>query len=366
MLPGGACVTAQRYLSAPPSPVTLSLMVRPFSLRDWSLLRRLSDEGTLLHAESALTRSCQPLRGALFNMVTRGDAATFVWRAENGDSSGFVQLLLPPGQPHAQRLCRGATPVDGADAEDSSRIYEDAWFFLLDGAVAAIGQRGIHSVIAEVEETGPELPVLRQAGFAVYTRQDIWCMAGPAPSAGDNQLQLVTEADEWDVEWLYAHTVPPLIQLVEPTPPQEGQDWILREGDDLVAVVNLRDGRAATWMRLFIHPNAQARRRDCGRGDHVGPGRSPTIRSTAACRYQSWAERPATERLCPLPESGRHGAARREVNREEGRRAGRVTTADATGSPTDDAGGTARAAALPLILLRKSDHRRSRLPLVWV
>ena len=70
-------------------------------------------------------------------MVTRGDAATFVWRAENGDSSGFVQLLLPPGQPHAQLLCLGATPVDGADAEHSSRINEDAWFFLLDGAVAA-------------------------------------------------------------------------------------------------------------------------------------------------------------------------------------------------------------------------------------
>ena len=291
MLPGGACVTAQRYLSAPPSPVTLSLMVRPFSLRDWSLLRRLSDEGTLLHAESALTRSCQPLRGALFNMVTRGDAATYVWRAENGDSSGFVQLLLPPGQPHAQLLCLGATPVDGADAEHSSRINEDAWFFLLDGAVAAIGQRGIHSVIAEVEETGPELPVLRQAGFAVYTRQDIWCMAGPAPSAGDNQLQLVTEADEWDVEWLYAHTVPPLIQLVEPTPPQEGQDWILREGDDLVAVVNLRDGRAATWMRLFIHPNAQARA-----GEIVAAATTlarPQPDHPVYCcvrRYQSWVQ----------------------------------------------------------------------------
>lgn len=234
-------------------------MIRPFSLRDWGLLRRLRDEGTLLHAESALTRSCQPLRGALFNMVTRGDAATFVYRAENGNGSGFVQLLLPPGQPHAQLLCIGATPVAESGVQPQGDINEDAWLFLLDGAVAAMGQRGVHSVIAEVEESGPELPVLRQAGFAVYTRQDIWCTAGPAPGSRQELLKPATAADEWDVEWLYAHTVPPLIQVVEPVRPQEGQDWILREGEDLVAVVHLHDRRAATWMRLFVHPNAQAR-----------------------------------------------------------------------------------------------------------
>lgn len=261
-------------------------MIRPFSLRDWGLLRRLRDEGTLLHAESALTRSCQPLRGALFNMVTRGDAATYVYRAENGHSSGFVQLLLPPGQPHARLLCIGATP-----ASDSGAINEDAWLFLLDGAVAAMGQRGVHSVIAEVEETGPELPVLRQAGFAVYTRQDIWCSAGPARGSRQELLQPVTATDEWDVEWLYAHIVPPLIQVVEPAPPQEGQDWILREGDDLVAVVNLHDGRAATWMRLFVHPNAQARAEEIVTAAMILA--KPQLDHPVYCcvrRYQSWLQ----------------------------------------------------------------------------
>jgi hypothetical protein len=266
-------------------------MIRPFSLRDWALLRRLSDEGTLLHAESALTRSCQPLRGALFNMVTRGDAATYVWRAEGGDASGFVQLLLPPGQPHAQLLCLGATPALDLEAGEGTVANEDAWLYLLDGAVAAMGQRGVHSVIAEVEETGPELPVLRQAGFAVYTRQDIWCTAGPAPLARQNLLRPATELDEWDVEWLYAHTVPPLIQVVEPVPPQEGQHWVLREGDDLVAFIHLLDRRAATWMRLFVHPNAQAR------GEEIMAAATALARPQPdhpvyCCvrRYQSWLQ----------------------------------------------------------------------------
>jgi hypothetical protein len=266
-------------------------MIRPFSLRDWALLRRLSEDGTLLHAESALTRSCQPLRGALFNMVTRGDAATYVWRAESGDSSGFVQLLLPPGQPHAQLLCLGATPAADPDVHPQSEINEDAWLFLLDGAVAAMGRRGVHSVIAEVEETGPELPMLRQAGFAVYTRQDIWCTAGPASGSRQSMLRPVTAADDWDVEWLYAHTVPPLIQVVEPVPPQEGQDWILREGDDLVAVVNLHDGRAATWMRLFVHPNAQARAEEIVAASTVLAKPQPD-HPVYCCvrRYQSWLQ----------------------------------------------------------------------------
>jgi hypothetical protein len=196
-------------------------------------------------------------------MVTRGDAATYVYRAERGDDSGFVQLLLPPGQPHAQLLCLGASPVEGDESESEPSVNEDAWFFLLDGAVGAMGERGVHSVIAEIDELGPELPVLRRAGFAVYTRQDIWATAGPVSADADRSLlRLATEADEWDIEWLYAHTVPPLIQVVEPSPPQEGQLWILREEDDLSAVVHMHDGPAATWMRLFIHPNAQAMGQD--------------------------------------------------------------------------------------------------------
>jgi hypothetical protein len=265
-------------------------MIRPFSLRDWALLRRLGDHGTLLHAESALTRSCQPLRGALFNMVTRGDAATLVWRSEGGDHSGFVQMLLPPGQPHAQLLCLGTTAV--ANGSDDDAVNEDAWLYLLDGAVAAMGERGMHSVIAEIDETGAELPVLRHAGFAVYTRQDIWATAGPEPPAASrNLLRPATAADEWDVEWLYAHTVPPLIQVVEPVPPQEGELWILREDGELAAFVHLHDGPAATWMRLYINPNAQALGTDIvAAATAVAKPRPDHPVYCCVRRYQSWLQ----------------------------------------------------------------------------
>jgi hypothetical protein len=43
--------------------------------------------------------------------------------------------------------------------------------------VVEAGQRGIHSLVAEVDEVSDELPVLRRAGFVVYTRQDVWVLA---------------------------------------------------------------------------------------------------------------------------------------------------------------------------------------------
>lgn len=224
-------------------------------MRDLPLLHRLSEQGILLHAESALTKSCQPLRGALFSMVSRGDYVTYVWRSESNDAEGFIQIHLDEDEIHAHLVCIGSS-VGEEDNSSTSVIHEDAWLGLIDGAVAAIGRRGAHSLVAEVDETGPELPVLRHAGFAVYTRQDIWVLEdGPEQKEG-LKLHLCGPEDDWDIDWLYANTVPPLIQLVEPAPPDKGKIWVLREEGELAAFVHVYDGPLATWIQFFIHPNA--------------------------------------------------------------------------------------------------------------
>lgn len=269
-------------------------MIRPFSLRDLPLVRRLSDQGTLLHAEAALTRSCQPLRGALFNMISRRDSATYIWREEGGNSAGFVQLYLPEDQAHAHLLCLGATDPD-EEQEAESPINETAWLSLLEGAIVAMGQRGIHSLIAEVAESGPELPVLRRAGFAVYTRQDIWVFQGTPQEdieiEGRALLELAQKVDEWDVEWLYANTVPPLIQLVEPAPPQNGQIWILRDAEELTAFVHIQEGSVATWIQIFIHPSAHEQSAAIVKAA-IALSNGPASNTVYCCvrRYQSWLQ----------------------------------------------------------------------------
>lgn len=271
-------------------------MIRPFHLRDLPLVHRLSEHSVPLHLESALINQAHPLRGALFNLFVGGDYPTFVWRSPEGPHAGFIQLHLQEVNQSGHILYVGATAVP-EDAQVDSPINEDVWLPLLDQAVIEVGQRGIHSLVAEVDETGPELVVLRRAGFAVYTRQDIWIMAQWEQAGNDQEkrpyLQPRRTEDDWDIQLLYANTVPRLVQLVEPMPPLEtGQSWVLREGNELTACVHATRGEAATWLRFFIHPNAEARAAEIIQATlqlHTPKNGHPLYCSVP--RYQSWLQR---------------------------------------------------------------------------
>jgi hypothetical protein len=113
-----------------------------------------------------------------------------------------------------------------------------------------------------VDETGATLPVLRRAGFAVYARQDIWILEQKAYTpAQPPVVRLIRQrqVDDWDTQLLYANTVPRLVQLVEPTPElARGERWVWRDGDELGAFVHINHGPLATWLRFFIHPDAES------------------------------------------------------------------------------------------------------------
>jgi hypothetical protein len=204
-------------------------------------------------------------------MVVRSDCPTLIWKSENRDRAGFIQLLLEEDRQHAHILYI-SPDLGGQEASQNitngSQDNEDLWLSLLDQAVAEVGQNGIHSLVAEVDEMGPELPVLRRAGFAVYTRQDIWVLNAEQGDEGQNgrdaaathTLRPRLAKDDWDIQLLYANTVPRLVQLVEPVPPgSAGSIWLQRdERDELVAFVHIYEGAIGTWMRFFIHPSAES------------------------------------------------------------------------------------------------------------
>ena len=245
--------------------VKLFEMVRPFTLRDLALVRRLSEQGVSLHAESALADNLQPLRGALLGMVVRSDSPTLIWKSEDGERAGFIQLLLEKDRQHAHILYLSPDLseqdlFDNGSPADSAKGNEDVWLSLLDQAVSEVGRYGIHSLVAEVDEIGPELPILRRAGFAVYARQDIWVLGEDAALVGEadatHKLRPRLEKDDWDIQLLYANTVPRLVQLVEPMPPTAGgSTWVQRdEKNDLAACVQIHEGSVSTLLRFFIHP----------------------------------------------------------------------------------------------------------------
>lgn len=277
-------------------------MVRPFDLRDLALIRRLGERGVSLHTVSALVENVHPLRGALISMLVGGEFPTFVWKPDNGERGGFLQLRVSSSGPQAFVLYISPRydPLVGTNGEynplDAGHRHSPdgaVWLALLDEAVAEIGRRGIHHLIAETDEHGPELAVLRRSGFAVYTRQDIWNVAAAdyrPQGAAARKLQRRHADDDWDIQLLYANTVPRLVQLVEPPPPQgESDNWVLRLGDELAAFVTLRQGPTAVWLRFFIHPDAESEADEIvAAALEVAFEREPEQVYCCVRRYESW------------------------------------------------------------------------------
>lgn len=267
-------------------------MIRPFTLRDIPLVHRLSEQGMVFHTESALTHDVRPLREALVNMLIGGQYPTYVWKGDGDEegAAGFAQLRQAEDESHANIICLGSKSKD-------DMLDEDTWLPFLEQLTGEAGRQGIQSLIAEVSEAGNELPMLRKAGFAVYTRQDVWaCNTDKIFRTYDTKLQFTAAlaADEWDIHLLYANLVPRLIQLVEPVPPNTEQAWVLRNDQgDLAAFVHFNEGTAATWLRVFVHPEAQENGEDIIAA--ILNIRPPTPEQPLYCavrRYQSWLQTP--------------------------------------------------------------------------
>ncbi len=284
---------------------TLSKMIRLFDLRDLALVHRLSDKAVCLHAESGLIEDVHPVRSALGSIWPGRQLPTYVWKADAGNANGFVQLQLREDGTQAQILCvaaeeteasegaagdGGDNPAAGKDPE--ARVSASMWLPLLDQLAAEAGSRGVQNLVAEVSEVGKALPVLRQAGFAVYTREDIWRLPQVAVGEPRQLLRARRDVDDWDINLLYANVVPRLIQLVEPTPPlDDGDIWVLREDGDLTAFVQRHDGPAAGWLRLFVHPDARVPVEDIvASGLLLRTGATGQPLYCCVPRYQSWLQ----------------------------------------------------------------------------
>ncbi len=273
----------------------LLVMLRPFQLRDANLLYRLSRQGIPLHVELALTRNPNPLRGALHNLLTGGDFPTYIWKAEEREVCGFAQVARQADGVKAHLLYVGSAESTSTAAPNDPPapfIDEDAWLSLLDELTAVLGALGVQNIIAEVDEHGPELPILRRAGFVIYTRQDIWIRQYVSPS-GNKPVDLTDYTSEyaWDVQLLYAHTVPNMIQLVEPHPPVGRYSWVRYAGQELAAYIHIETGREAEWLHLFMHPNAQTQADQIVAAvlSHRPPAREYAL-YCGLRRYQNWLQ----------------------------------------------------------------------------
>ena len=225
-------------------------MIRYFDWRDVGLVKTLADRGVCLDSETGLTQGNHPLQHALVSyLMPMAGAPTLIWRADGDPGAIFGQLSHRQGDGHARLLY----VAPAAQAES------DGWQRLIEHLAVEAGERRAQNLIAEVNEKSPEFEALRQAGFAIYARQTLWKLAPRQPATKASETVAVRpgeRADSIGVNTLYSNVVPRLVQQVEPGPQHIERGYVLEDGGELVAYLDVRRGPQGIWVEPFLHPQA--------------------------------------------------------------------------------------------------------------
>lgn len=273
-------------------------MIRPFDLRDVSLVAQLEKQATPLNSELMLTHKSRPLQSALasfFSLQNLG-MRTYVCRGndENGEKHGGLAQL------HVIESAQRGYVTMLAPALTNGNGTHDIWLHLLEYVGVEAGRMGLHHLIAEAPEDGEEVEVLRQAGFAVYVRQDILQLDPSRITWPEDEgiLRESEEVDTWAIQQLYFNTSPRLAHLAEGVP--QSQQLGSREGyvyhkekGDLAAYLEIQRGSRGAWINLLVHPDAEARAMQIiGQGlARLGSTWTKPIFCSVR-RYQEWLRRP--------------------------------------------------------------------------
>jgi hypothetical protein len=221
---------------------------RAFLPIDLPLVRRLTPHGVSLDSATSLTRGVHTIEGAVFGSVPLADLGTPTFVLRDDDQAYVAQFRHKAGEQHAH-IVFIAPDLDKCDGET-------AWLHLLDAMLAAAGRRGAVTLNAEVAETSAAFLVLRQAGFGVYARQEIWRRdPSPVPAAAINLLRPETEHDSFGIHALYANVVPRLV--LQADSPETGRGGLVYERDGrILAYVLIQEGKCGAYIQSAVHPDA--------------------------------------------------------------------------------------------------------------
>lgn len=235
----------------------MSANVRPFDWRDLPVIHRYRRQSVFLYSSLVLTRGPMVLTSTLLSYFARGMGIETATCNGNSHARGkgifngplLGQTLQPPGAQFTY-----LTFLAPANGLDSPYLVD-----LVDHLVGEAGKRGSLRILADVDESSPIFESLRQVGFAIYSRQRIWQLK-PA-SAREKQVSSMgwrkaASADSLAVRSLYYNLVPGLVQQVEPDPAQNLNGLVCHRDGELLAYVELRNGRHGVWAQPFVHPDA--------------------------------------------------------------------------------------------------------------
>ncbi len=247
-------------------------MSKGFDIRHFLLVSRLQNQGMLLNLEEALTQPYRPLLAALLGLlpVQGVGVLTCVYSARGKDQqmTGFAQVRMRRDGSEADVIY--VTPSLTAKGEGFT-----VWCRLLENLCLEAGEQGVQRIFARPPEDGLEVETFQQAGFTIYTREDVFRltqMPSDLPRPENRTLRRQQPADNWGLQGLYASVAPRLVQQTEnmtardweitpaPWPGQIRRDgYVLEDQEEIVGYLRIRQGRTGHWLEMLLHPQAHQR-----------------------------------------------------------------------------------------------------------
>lgn len=267
--------------------------VRFFDWRDLLLVQRLQGQGESLDYEAAHVDGIFPIRDALQNYLLLGNSNCRTLVMSGGDA--FAQFICSKGSHHVRLTYLTPAPTT---AEFSEHLV-----YFLEQLVATLGAQGVHHIVAEAGDDGLMMELLQRAGFGVFTRQNLFCLASPprfstAPPALPG-LRRWRSTDDWGLRVLYTNSVPQLAQQIEApadnafTSSRWQHRLVLEHKGEIIASLAARQGRVGSALRLLLHPEADVYVEALIRHglDFLADGPSQPVYCRVR-RYESWLQAP--------------------------------------------------------------------------
>jgi hypothetical protein len=189
--------------------------------------------------------------GAMLSGLTSASGlVTAVYQTDNGGLPLIGQAVQTAGLSWAHLLF--LTPPQAISPLSLAALHEHF--------AQVVTPRGALRFLADLDEQSPAYEVLRQVGYAVYSRQRVWQLPreiATAPQPQQSGWRVAVDEDLIAVRSLYHNIVPPLVQQVEPPPPSPLRGLVYQLEDTLLAYVELRYGQRGIWIQPLFHPDLQ-------------------------------------------------------------------------------------------------------------
>jgi hypothetical protein len=217
-------------------------------ITDWPTVRRLVELSVTLENESAFTADIKATSGGLLGGIilpARG-LCTVIARLDSAQTvAGQLKLRVDDVNAHLTYLAPSPVP----DSDDTP------WLNALDALAREAGKLRAHALIAEVEEDSPLFGTLRTAGYAVYSRQQVWIRRGLAANMPSRfKLREESQSDIGDIYALMNATIPKMIQPIA-MPPGDMPRLVYRDEGRMLAYIAYSLGKRGVYVIPYLHPD---------------------------------------------------------------------------------------------------------------